>query len=172
MSAVRNIRMLTRYNRWANTMLVEAITKLPAEEFTKKRAAAFGGMGFALAHVDIVDRIWQGHLLGTDHGFKTRRAETHDSLEILAMKLRDMDDWYIAYADAMNEGLLNEAIEFQFVDGGSGVMTRGDVLIHVCNHKTFHRGHVGDMFYQSGFQPPSIDLPVFIRDAFNESALG
>ena len=51
-------------------------------------------------------------------------------------------------------------------------MTRGDILTHVCNHKTFHRGHIGDMFYQSGYRPPSIDLPVYIRDAFNESELG
>lgn len=32
MSAVRNIRMLTRYNKWANNMLLDAIATLPPEE--------------------------------------------------------------------------------------------------------------------------------------------
>jgi hypothetical protein len=67
---------------------------------------------------------------------------------------------------------ITQTYYFDNVDGGVGEMTRGDILIHVCNHKAFHRGHIGDMFYQSGYRPPSIDLPVYIRDAFNESELG
>ncbi len=172
MSAVRNIRMLTRYNKWANNMLLDAIATLPPEEVAKQRAAAFGGVSFALAHIAIVDQIWQAHLIGIAHRFKSRTTESPDSLELLAEKLNQMADWYIQYADTMNESLLNEKVDFSFVDGGVGEMTRGDILIHVCNHKAFHRGHIGDMFYQSGYRPPSIDLPVYLRDAFNESELG
>ncbi|OYY18277.1 MAG: hypothetical protein B7Y05_06410 [Polynucleobacter sp. 24-46-87] len=83
-----------------------------------------------------------------------------------------MGDWYVQYADSMSESWLNEKVRFSFVDGSAGEMTRGDILIHICNHKAFHRGHIGDMFYQSGFRPPSIDLPVCMRDAFNEAELG
>lgn len=172
MSAARNIRMLTRYNKWATNMLLSSIATLPSDEVTKQRAAAFGGMSFALAHIAIVDQIWRAHLLGTDHWFKSRTTESPDSLELLAEKLNEMGDWYIQYADTMSESLLNEKVHFSFVDGGDGEMTRGDILIHVCNHKAFHRGHIGDMFYQSEYRPPSIDLPVYIRDACNESELG
>ena len=171
MSAVRNIRMLTRYNKWANNLLLAAISTLPYEEFSKKRAAAFGGMAFTLAHVAIVDQIWKAHLLGNDHGFTSRTTESPDSLKLLSAKLIEMGNWYVQYADTMTESLLNEKVCFSFVDGGAGKMTRGDILIHICNHKAFHRGHIGDMFYQSGFRPPSIDLPVYLRDAFNEAEL-
>jgi uncharacterized damage-inducible protein DinB len=172
MSAVRNIRMLTRYSQWANKILLDAIATLPSDEVTKQRAAAFGGISFALAHIAIVDQIWRAHLLGMDHGFKSRTTVSPDSLELLAEKLNAMGNWYIQYADTMSEALLNEKLHFSFVDGGAGEMTRGDILIHVCNHKALHRGHIGDMFYQSGYRPPSIDLPVYIRDAFNELELG
>ena len=172
MTAVRNIRMLTRYNKWANNMLLNAIAQLPPDEVSKKRAAAFGGMSYALAHMSIVDQIWRAHLLGIDHGFKSRTTDSPGSLSALTEKLNEMSDWYIQYADTMSEPLLNEKIGFSFVDGGAGEMTRGDILIHICNHRAFHRGHIGDMFYQSGYRPPSIDLPVYIRDAFNEAELG
>jgi len=171
MSAARNIRMLTRYNLWANNMLLDAIATLPPDEVTKKRAAAFGGISFALAHMEIVDQIWRAHLLGRDHGFTSRTTDAPDSLALLAEKLTETGGWYIKYADSMTELLLNEKVKFSFVDGGAGEMTKGDILIHICNHKAFHRGHIGDMFYQSGFRPPSIDLPVYIRDAFNEADL-
>jgi uncharacterized damage-inducible protein DinB len=59
--------MLTRYNKWANNLLLAAISNLPHEEFSKNRAAAFGGMAFTLAHIVIVDQIWRAHLLGNDH---------------------------------------------------------------------------------------------------------
>jgi uncharacterized damage-inducible protein DinB len=163
--------MLTRYNRWANDMVLDAISKLPPEEVTKKRAAAFGGMLFTLAHVDIVDRIWRAHLLGEAHGFHSRTTDAPASLDTLTQRLCDLGDWYIDYADTMTEARLNERVHFSFVDGGAGDMTRGDILIHVCNHKALHRGHLGDMFYQSGLKPPSIDLPVYMRDVFSEAEL-
>jgi uncharacterized damage-inducible protein DinB len=44
-------------------------------------------------------------------------------------------------------------------------MTRGDILLHVVNHKTYHRGWVADMFFQETARPPAMDLPVFLREA-------
>ena len=43
-------------------------------------------------------------------------------------------------------------------------MTRGDMLLHVVNHKTYHRGYVADMLCQVPARPPTMDLPVFLRD--------
>ena len=63
---------------------------------------------------------------------------------------------------------LNEKVLFNFVDGGSGEMNRSDILLHIVNHQTFHRGHLSDMLYQSGYEPPSIDLPVFHRNVFSK----
>lgn len=56
-------------------------------------------------------------------------------------------------------------VDFQFVGGTPGTMTRGDMLLHVANHKTYHRGYVAEMLYQKGLKPPTMDLPVFLRDA-------
>lgn len=69
------------------------------------------------------------------------------------------------YADELSNDRHDQVIDFKFVDGGSGEMTRGDMLLHVVNHKTYHRGYVADMLYQAGARPPAMDLPVFLRDA-------
>jgi uncharacterized damage-inducible protein DinB len=91
-SATRTVRMLTRYNRWANELVLKAIAELPSEEVYKKRSAALGGIIFTLAHVDIVDRIWKAHLTGVAHGYNSRTTNTPKSLEILTQKLREMAD--------------------------------------------------------------------------------
>lgn len=48
-------------------------------------------------------------------------------------------------------------------------MTREQIVLHVVNHATYHRGFVGDMMYQVPFAPPSNDLPVFIRDHYHDA---
>lgn len=75
------------------------------------------------------------------------------------------DHWYISFVDAQSDDSLAQVINFSFVDGGTGSLTRGDMLLHIAHHKTYHRGYVADMLYESGLRPPTMDLPVFLRDA-------
>ena len=67
-------------------------------------------------------------------------------------------------ASGLNDLELAEEIAFEFVGGGAGRMTRADILFHIVNHATYHRGFVGDMLYQAGITPRATDLPVYIRD--------
>ncbi|WP_198414538.1 DinB family protein [Chromobacterium phragmitis] len=76
--------------------------------------------------------------------------------------------WYIDYADGLAPAAHDEEVDFLFVDGGKGRMRRGDMLLHIVNHKNYHRGFVADMLYQVPATPPVTDLPVYLRDAHRE----
>jgi uncharacterized damage-inducible protein DinB len=164
MSAIRNIRMLTRYCAWANERLFDALAALPAGQATAARATIFGNMVNTLNHNYVVDLIWKGHLEGKPHGFTKRITEAEPTLAELRHTQAGIDAWYIAYADQLTEALIEEVVQFKFVDGGEGAMARGDMLLHIVNHKTYHRGVVADMLYQASSRPPTMDLPVFLRD--------
>jgi uncharacterized damage-inducible protein DinB len=43
-------------------------------------------------------------------------------------------------------------------------MTRGEILLHVVNHATYHRGWVAEMFFQVPARNPATDLPVYLRE--------
>lgn len=79
-----------------------------------------------------------------------------------------MDAWYIDLVDTWSNDDLAKVVRFAFVGGGQGAMTREQIVLHVVNHGTYHRGFVGDMMYQVPFMPPSNDLPVFLRDHVQE----
>ena len=164
MSALRNIQMLTRYTAWANNRIFDALAQLPYGEAVKPRPTLFGNMVHTLSHAYVADLIWKAHLLGESHGFTSRNTETTPELETLRESQVILDDWYINYANELSSKLHDEIVTFNFADGGAGVMTRGDMLLHVVNHKTFHRGFVVDMLYQVPVIPPSTDLSVFLRD--------
>jgi len=164
MSALRNIRMLTRYTAWANNRIFDVLAQLPDGEAIKSRQTFFGNMVHTLNHAYAADLIWKAHLLAQPHGFTSRNTETTPELAILRENQATIDDWYINYADELSTKLHDELVSFNFVDGEAGILTRGDILLHAVNHKTFHRGFVVDMLYQVPVSPPSTDLPVFLRD--------
>jgi uncharacterized damage-inducible protein DinB len=39
------------------------------------------------------------------------------------------------------------------------------MFLHVVNHKTYHRGWVSEMFFDSKVNPPQTDLSVFLCEA-------
>jgi len=166
----RSLRMLTRYTAWANDRLFTALEQLPPGEVTAPRPTSFGNMIRTLNHAYVVDLIWQAHLQGRPHGFTSRNTDATPTLAQLRGQQQALDDWYIGYAEGLTGEMPGEVVHFKFVDGGEGAMTRGDMLLHVVNHKTFHRGYVADMMYQVPARPPSMDLPVFLRDTAGEAS--
>lgn len=160
-----NIQMLTRYSAWANKLLFESLSILPGEELVQARSDGAGSILKVLNHSYVVDRIWQAHLEGVPHGYTSRNTETIPPLEELSAGQLMLDSWYINYSDNLHPDKLDEVVAFHFVDGKAGTMKRGEILLHVINHKTYHRGYVAEMLYQAGHRPPTMDIPVFLRDA-------
>ncbi len=164
MSVLRTARMLARYNAWADGMILDAVAKLPEGEATKPRQSIFKSIVHTLNHNYVIDRIFQAHLEGREHGYTARNTPEPPPLEELRRAQKEIDDWYVGWADGMTEARLDEVVRFTFVGGGEGAMTRGEILQHLVNHTTYHRGYVADMFYQVPARPPTTDLPVFLRD--------
>ena len=157
--------MLTRYNAWANRLIFDAVAKLPAEEAVKPRESLFRNMVHTLNHNYVIDRIFQAHLEGREHGYMARNTQDHPALAELWTAQQAVDEWYVSWSDAISAPALAETVRFTFVGGGEGAMTRGQILMHLVNHTTYHRGFVAEMFYKLPARPPTTDLPVFLRDA-------
>jgi uncharacterized damage-inducible protein DinB len=60
-------------------------------------------------------------------------------------------------------GTLNH--NYLVISGERGAMTRGEMLLHVVNHKSYHRGWVAEMFFQVPAKLPTTDLPVLLGPA-------
>jgi uncharacterized damage-inducible protein DinB len=163
-AATSNLPMLTRYTAWANDVLYQALAELPGPELVKKQKIVFGSILRTLNHVHAMDLVWQAHLEDRPHGFVSRNPGLCPPFAELRAAQSALDAWYVGYADALGEAAA-EMVEFEFIGGGAGRMSRGDIVLHVINHTTYHRGHIGDMIYQIPAHPPTTDLPVYLRNA-------
>ncbi len=157
--------MLARYNAWANRLIFDAVAALPPEEATRERKTLFRNMVHTLNHNYVIDRIWQAHLEGRAHGYTARNTKDHPPLAELWRAQQEIDRWYVDYFASASAEQLAQEIDFELIGGNRGRMSRADMLLHVVNHTTYHRGFVADLFYQVPAKPPTTDLPVFLREA-------
>lgn len=162
-TSVKAVQTLTRYKAWADETFLSVVAGLPESELTAPRPITFGSLIRTLNHSYSMDYVWQCHLLGKPHGLTTRSPVDHPPFQELVASQRQIDAWYVDYADSLSHDQLDEVVEFEFIGGGNGAMSRGDILLHVVNHTTYHRGHVADMLYHLNIFPPTTDLPVFLR---------
>jgi uncharacterized damage-inducible protein DinB len=158
--------MMACYKVWADKLIYDAVKALPPGEASRERPSLFKTMIGTLNHNYVVDLIWQANLQGRSHGFAARNMVLHPDLADLWDAQRSFNDWLLGWAEAQTEESLGEVVSFRFVSGEPARATRGEMLLHIVNHATYHRGWVTDMFYQIPAKPPTTDLSVFMVEAY------
>lgn len=164
MITTETARMLSRYNAWANRAMFDAVATLPAGEAIKERRSLFTNIVHTLNHIYIIEVIWRCHLEGRPHSYTARNTPDHPPLQELWTLQQCIDRWYVDWAGGLSDAAFGEQVSFILIGGNHGVMTRGQVLLHVVNHGSYHRGFTADLFFQVPAQPPLTDLPVYLRE--------
>lgn len=163
-AAASDLATLALYKSWANVSVFATVLALPNSVVVEERPTRWQSIVHTLNHVHVIDEIFRAHLLGEPHGYRERNTEVPPPLQDLWKAVQQTDRWYAEYACGLTAREATEAVDFQFVSGEAGRMTRGEILLHVVNHGTYHRGLVSDMLYQAGVELPANDLTVFLRD--------
>lgn len=160
------LRKMLAYKSWANELTYGAVEALPPGEAQAPRVTRWESIAYTLSHVLVVDDIFRCHLTGRSHSYSFRNVEERLGIATLRDRQREMDCWYREWTSGLDENALADVVEFDFVGGGRGAMSRADMLLHVVNHGTYHRGLVSDMLCQIPADMPVNDLPVFLRDVW------
>lgn len=152
---------LLEVKRWADRGLYEAA----ARQFAQLSDEHATLMLRVLDHMHVVDVIFQHHLQGLPHGFTAPRSQKLPELQTLAAAAAEVDDWYTAYARALTPEQAGQALDIAFTSGKQLRMTRGEVLLHVCLHGTYHRGNAGALLQLKGLTPSRDAVTDFLEAA-------
>lgn len=161
---------MTAYMAWADDVMLKNAQQLPEAELMAPRDTLFESIAGTFDHVLVVGEIFHAHLEGRSHPHKARhRSETLPFSEV-AKKLRNMNNHYVSLARNWTDVELAETIDFEFVGGGQGSMTRENILLHLVNHATYHRGFVSTLLFPFKTKGSASDLTVFLRDIWPETS--
>jgi len=147
--------------RWADRGLCEAVAR-NLDQLSGEDAAI---MRLILDHIHTVDRIFQHHLQGLPHVFQAARSQVLPEFGVLAAGMREVDDWYAAYVRGLSASDLEQPVDFVFTSGKPARMRRGEILLHVCLHGTYHRGNAGAVLQLRGLTPSPDAITDFLEAA-------
>ena len=156
--------LFARYRAWADRLTYDAVAALPPGEAAKERPTLFKSVIGTLNHNLLVDEVWRAHLEAREHGFAARNLVLHADLTELRAAQEAMNQWWVDWSEAQTEASLGETVQFRFIGGEPGAMTRGAMVLHVVNHASYHRGWIAEMFFAVPARNPTTDLPVYLRE--------
>jgi len=167
---LRVFRKLALANRLANARLHRACAALPVDELTKPRPAFFGSVQATLNHILLVDRFYLNAL----EGHPLNRAALDEAracpdLPTLAAWQATSDTRLLAHIESISPADLAIIVA---VDRGERIQhdRRDDLLSHIFQHQTHHRGQVHGMLSATAVSPPQLDEFIVGDDAAARSA--
>jgi len=147
------------HKAWSNQRLIAALRAAPEGVDRREMAIVL----LTLEHTGIVDRIFKARLTGGEHGFAAVTGDTRPDIDRLAEMLRARDAWYVDYVGRVSEEELEAVVEFTYVDGDPGRMTKGQILGHLITHGAAHRGAIGGRLGAMHVAGPSDMMTTFRR---------
>lgn len=153
-------RTLLAYDAWANALTFEAVAALPADEPTRPVAGSFPTLTATLAHIVGVEwawlRRWQGeHLTGYPDWVTT------PDLADLRARLSAVEKERGVFMAGLSDADLAREISYRLMSGAEHADKLGDLIGHLINHSTYHRGQVASQLRELGHKPPSTDLLLY-----------
>ena len=139
---------LYHYNHWANQL---ALAQLPNEArprqlFAHILAAQNIWLNRIRAQIDLQQPVWPDY-----------------DLETLTIKCEESDRDWISFVQDYPLDTFEEVISYQDTKGNSYETKLGDIITHVANHGTHHRGQISSWLREAGHTPKPTDYIFYCR---------
>jgi uncharacterized damage-inducible protein DinB len=168
---IEEIRLLFEYDRWANSRVLQAVSTLSAEQFTRD----LGGSSFRSVRDAAV------HIIGGEWGWLTYWNEESPSAAFLndlwerhdalfdPRKFPDVASVQQKWAEVAKEQMefvnrLTEEDLRRMLPVRTTQLSLAQLLTHLANHSTYHRGQAALMMRQVQGEPLATDFALFLLD--------
>ncbi|QCM12499.1 damage-inducible protein DinB [Agrobacterium tumefaciens] len=162
---LRVFRKLARNNRLANFRLHHACLQLSQEEFVASRVSFFPTIRATLNHIYTVDRFYIDAVKGGTLGLAAfAKEEPFETMAELRRAQAELDEVLIAFVDGLEEDGLAATVN---IHRGTRIQQDrcDDVLTHLLQHQTHHRGQAHAMLSGTTIKPPQLDEFIVGDDA-------
>ncbi len=165
MSLIAHFIEQAHYNAWANRRLFAMAATLPDQAYRRDIGAYFKSLHGTLNHLLTTDRIWMRRLTGAGDHPSTLDAILFEHLSDLATARALEDQKIIEFVERLSADQLEEYWDYQTLNGSPQRQRRREIMAHLFNHQTHHRGQAHGLLSILGVQPVPIDLLIMQREA-------
>ncbi|MEA1011151.1 MULTISPECIES: DinB family protein [Bacillus cereus group] len=157
------------YHVWANIKLFNRLKELPNYEtiFNEKIQSVFPSIKDTFAHIYITDQVWLHILHGSSMSEAIQDRETLQK-QIETKSLHELEKMFENIANQYKEFLSTiRDVNAVFVIKNSYVgkleTSILELVQHVVNHGTYHRGNITAMIRQLGYSSTMMDFVLYLH---------
>jgi uncharacterized damage-inducible protein DinB len=158
------LKQYAAYNIWAHQKMLDTILALPEEKQMAEVPSSFNSLYKTVLHIWDAESIWwqrmkmQEHIMRPSENFSGSMQEVYSSL---ISQSRLWEEWVSNASDLS----LDHVFQYQTTKREVIKMPVYQMIHHVFNHGTFHRGQLVNMMRQLGVEKiPGSDFSVWIRN--------
>ncbi|WP_256080889.1 DinB family protein [Massilia sp. YIM B04103] len=153
------IQYQLQYKQWTDKRTLDAVALIDSAQFPSELAFARQ----QLNHMVRVEEVFRARLLEKPEPHSTPNTEVVPELAELRERLSASNNWLLKYAESTPSDILTGKVHFRFLDGLDGTLSREEILFHMVNHGTYHRGAIGRALDLAGGLRPADTYTVFVH---------
>lgn len=160
-----HLTMLADYHGWAYEALYEALLPLADDDYHADDGLFFRSAHGTLNHLLLVEQVWFGRCVGEPFEVAALDTEIEADRGRLEQAIYRAVGRWREWLEAQDDALLTAPLHYHTLAGAAFSNTRAEVLAHVLNHATHHRGQVSTVLTRRGLAAPALDLVLYLRSA-------
>jgi uncharacterized damage-inducible protein DinB len=160
---VEDFRLLYDYNAWASHRTLDACAVLSDEQFTRDLGSSFRSVQETLVHISGAQWIWLERWHGRSPNSGPVAAD-FPNLEAVRRRSAEVERNLLDYVASLTPEDLQRVISCKTMAGAVFAQPLWQMLQHLANHSTYHRGQITTMLRQLGAKPTGTDLITFYRE--------
>jgi uncharacterized damage-inducible protein DinB len=155
---------LLEYTVWANHRILRPVATLSVAEFKRDLGSSHGGVRGTLAHMVDCEWIWLERFKGVSPKARTDEGEFQN---VIALRERwtAIEKHREAWFRGLRPSTVSEIVAYKNIEGKSFEGPLWQLVQHLVNHATYHRGQVTAMLRLLNARAVPTDMVVWDRDA-------
>ncbi len=151
------------YNKWANQKMLEIASQLNETQLHQEIDSSFSSIFKTLLHILDADSIWWQRTKLAEVVEVPSKTFSGNFKELQQKILAQSTDW-MKWVSGATENQLTHVFAYQNTKQQQFKQPMHQVLLHLFNHGTYHRGQLITMFHQLGVENlPATDFIVWTR---------
>jgi uncharacterized damage-inducible protein DinB len=160
---INEARQLFEYDSWANARMFQAAEALKPDQLTTAVASSFPSIGATLAHIVGAEWIWLRRWLGESPPGMPDWV-TNPVVAELKLKHAEIGTERSSFFARLTDGDVEKVFTYHVTGGKSFSQPLGQLMRHLINHSTYHRGQLATQLRQLGCTPPNTDFIRYLRE--------
>ncbi|HDR7613557.1 hypothetical protein M2E15_2380 [Bacillus mycoides] len=162
---MNHAKNMYKYHLWANKVLLERIKELPSNVLYKEANSSYPNIAQTFSHIYVVDVMWLQVLkgIGMQEALeasmalleKTNLYSVDEFIKYFEELASQYEEWMNSQKD------LEQKINLNNPWSGARETAYSEIVFHVANHGTYHRGNITTMLRQQGHASTMNDLALY-----------